>query len=128
MQNQRQPQETKYEAGDNGVRREVKPPQFAEGLLYGGQGKQCETLENEIYTVKQMNHHAGSHKIAATDTAPSAATVDTFTNQPNTKNAPTTMTRLEQPCLGATGEAIMGENKNKMRAENRKQQRALQQA
>jgi hypothetical protein len=53
--------------------------------------------------------------------------VDRFTNQPNTENAPTTMTGLEKPHLGATREAIMGENKNKMRAENRKRQRALQQ-
>jgi hypothetical protein len=97
--------------GDDGVRQEVKPPQFAEGLLYGGQGKQSETSEVKICTVKQMNHHAGSHKIAATDTAPSAATVNTFTNQPSTKNAPTTMTGLEQLRLGATREAIMGETK-----------------
>jgi hypothetical protein len=37
-------------------------------------------------------------------------------------------TRLNPPCLQATGKPEMGENKNQMHTENRKRRRALQQA
>ncbi len=54
--------------GDNGVRVETKKVQFAEGFMYGGQGKHLQALDVEICTKKQSSHHAGSlnHATAAT--------------------------------------------------------------
>ncbi len=62
------------------------------------------------------------------NTTTSPATVDTPTGRVGMTEASAVRTGLEQPRLGATGEAITGANKHKMRAENRKQWQALQQA
>jgi hypothetical protein len=104
--------------GDTGVRKTTAPAMFMEGFMYGGQGKN--RLELQIDTRSEMLgcQGASSHSHASTDT----------TLTPAAGNGLTSHTGLSQPRLATTRETITGANKNKMRAENRKQRRALQTA
>jgi hypothetical protein len=115
---------------NKGEEGEAKPTQFTQAFLYGGQGKKCDTLAHASYKVIPTNQ-AGSQEPSMelpTNTTTSPAAVDTPTGRVGTTEASAARTGLEQPRLGATGEAITGANKHKMRAENWKRRRALQQA
>ncbi len=96
----------------------AEPVKFTEGFMYGGQGKNRPVLEVELCTEKQSSHFAGSDNHDTKDTTSGTAAETRLISQ----------TGLSQPRIAATGEAITGANKNKMRAENRKRRRALQQA
>ncbi len=103
---------------DAKVRMNAETVKFTEGFMYGGKGKNRPVSEVELCTEKQSSHFAGSDNHDSKDTTSGTAAETRLSSQ----------TRLSQPHIAATGEAITGANKNKMQAENRKRQRALQQA
>ncbi len=115
---------------NKGEEGEAKQPQFTQAFLYGGQGKKCDTLAHASHKVIPTNQAGSQEPLMElpTNTTTSPATVDTPTGRVGTTEASAARTGLEQPRLGATGEAITGANKHKMRAENCKRWRALQQA
>ncbi len=130
QRNKDKPVPSAKKSRNKGEEGEAKPPQFTQAFLYGGQGKKCDTLAHASHKVILTNQ-AGSQEPSMelpTNTTTSPATVETPTEGVGTTEASTARTGLEQPRLGAMGEAITGANKHKMGAENQKQWRALQQA
>jgi len=124
------------------------PLTFKEPLMYGGQGELTSCPQCQISPPTLQISHAGRPHSPAniamepivTHVAPPAEVVveqprlgasgTAVTGGKGSNVTPTTPpleAGLEQPRLQATGEAITGKNKSKMRAENRKRRRALQQ-
>ena len=95
---------------------------FTPVLMFNGQGERDPCASNNIRPNYESQGHKGD---AATPAVPSL--------EGNTGRAPTEERRqsvsgLDQPRPRATGEVITGINKKKLRTENRRKRRTLQQA
>ena len=109
---------------------------FSAPLMYGGQGEHKPRDALVFSSSATHDNHAGWQSDTPGDTlVPNesegsdnimtyTATISTTTTSKGGKHD----TGLDQPRLQATGEAITGVNNNKMRSENRRRRRALQQA
>jgi hypothetical protein len=97
-------------------------PTFKPVLMFNGQGERDPCASNNIRPTYESQGHAGD---AATPSVPS---LEGHTGQAPTEERRQSVSGLDQPRLRATGEVITGINKKKLRTENRRQRRALQQA
>jgi len=90
--------------------------------MFNGQGERDPCASNNIRPTYESQGHAGD---AATPAVPS---LEGHTGQAPTEECRQSVSGLDQPHFRATGEVITGINKKKLRTENWRQRRALQQA
>jgi hypothetical protein len=95
---------------------------FKPVLMFNGQGEHDPCASNNIQTLYELQGHVGDA------TTPAMPLLEGDTGQANIEECRRSVSGLDQPCLRATGEVITGINKKKLRTENRRKRRALQQA
>ena len=90
--------------------------------MFNGQGEHDPCASNTIQTISEVQGHVGDA------TTPAMPGVEGDTGQATIVERRRSVSGLDQPRLRATGEVITGINKKKLRTENRRKRRALQQA
>jgi hypothetical protein len=101
---------------------EAMGPTFKPVLMFNGQGERDPCASNKVLPIYESQGHAGDA------TTPAMPSLEGYTGQAQIEERRRSVSGLDQPRLRATGEVITGINKKKLRTENRRQRRALQQA